>query len=61
MSSSSPRLAREHDLEFHVDCDDVAQHAREERVSVETAARESRYGFFRHLLGEKVEQLTLRG
>ena len=46
------RLAREHDLEFYVDGDDVAEHAREERVSVETAARELRYGFFRHLLGE---------
>ena len=45
-------LAREYDLEFHVDSDDVAEHAREERVSVETAARKSRYGFFRHLLGE---------
>ncbi len=45
-------LAREHDSEFYVDSDDVAQHAHEERVSVETAARESRYGFFRHLLAE---------
>ncbi len=46
------KLAREFDLEFHVDGDDVARHAAEERVSVETAARELRYGFFRHLLGE---------
>ena len=45
------RLAREHDLAFHTDSDDVAQHAAEERVSVEAAARELRYGFFRHLLG----------
>jgi tRNA(Ile)-lysidine synthase len=45
-------LAREHDLEFHADCDDVAQRATEEHISVETAARELRYGFFRHLLGE---------
>ena len=44
-------LAREHELEFHVDHDDVAEHAREEHISVETAARELRYGFFRHLLG----------
>ena len=44
-------LAREHDLEFHVDHDDVAEHAREQRISMETAARELRYGFFRHLLG----------
>ncbi len=46
-------LAREHDLEFHADCDDVAQRATEEHISVETAARELRYGFFRHLLGEE--------
>ena len=46
------QLAREHDLEFYCDSDDVAGHAREEGVSVETAARELRYGFFRHLLGE---------
>ena len=45
-------LAREHDLEFYVDREDVAEFAREHRVSVETAARESRYGFFRNLLGE---------
>jgi tRNA(Ile)-lysidine synthase len=45
-------LAREHGLEFHTDSEDVARSAAEERVSVETAARESRYGFFRHLLGE---------
>jgi tRNA(Ile)-lysidine synthase len=45
-------LARAHDLEFHGDGDDVAQHAAEEHVSLETAARELRYGFFRHLLGE---------
>ena len=44
-------LARAHGLEFLVDSDDVAKHAREERVSVETAARELRYGFFRRLLG----------
>jgi tRNA(Ile)-lysidine synthase len=45
-------LAREHDLEFYVDSAEVADHARRERVSVETAARELRYGFFRYLLGE---------
>jgi tRNA(Ile)-lysidine synthase len=43
-------LAREHDLEFHCDGDDVARHAAEEHVSVEAAARELRYGFFGHLL-----------
>ncbi|MGO9084557.1 MAG: tRNA lysidine(34) synthetase TilS [Candidatus Sulfotelmatobacter sp.] len=45
-------LAREHGLEFYSDSEDVAQHAVEERVSVEAAARELRYGFFRSLLGE---------
>ena len=45
-------LAREFDLEFHCDGDDVAGHAREEGVSLETAARELRYGFFRHLIRE---------
>lgn len=43
-------LAREHGLEFIHDSDDVPQHAAEEHVSVETAARELRYGFFRSLL-----------
>jgi len=53
-------LARSYELEFHVDGDDVGQRAVEGRVSVETAARELRYGFFRHLLGEggEVEALT---
>jgi tRNA(Ile)-lysidine synthase len=45
-------LAREYDLEFLSDSDDVAAHAAEESVSVEAAARELRYGFFRYLLGE---------
>jgi tRNA(Ile)-lysidine synthase len=43
-------LAREHDLEFYTDGDDVAGYAAEEHISVETAARDLRYGFFRHLL-----------
>ncbi len=46
-------LAGEHDLEFHVDSEDVAVRAKEEHISVETAARELRYGFFRYLLGEE--------
>jgi tRNA(Ile)-lysidine synthase len=45
-------LAREHDLEFLSDNDDVAEHASREGVSVEAAARELRYGFFCHLLLE---------
>jgi tRNA(Ile)-lysidine synthase len=45
-------LARDHDLETYSDSDDVAQHAADEHVSVETAARDLRYAFFRHVLGE---------
>jgi tRNA(Ile)-lysidine synthase len=44
-------LARQHDLIFFCDSDDVPQHAAEERMSLETAARELRYGFFHDLLG----------
>jgi tRNA(Ile)-lysidine synthase len=44
-------LARDHGLEFFGDSDDVAQHASQMHVSIEAAARELRYGFFRHLLG----------
>lgn len=43
-------LAREHSLEFTCDSDDVAGHAAAEGISLETAARELRYGFFRSLL-----------
>ena len=49
-------LAREHDLEFYSDYDDVAAQAAHQRISVETAAREFRYGFFRHLLGEDSDE-----
>jgi len=53
-------LAREHDLEFYCDTDDVAGHAVAERISVETAARELRYGFFHFLLGADGEPQGLR-
>jgi tRNA(Ile)-lysidine synthetase-like protein len=46
-------LSRTHDLEFFCDSDDVAQQAAEDHVSVESAARELRYGFFRYLLGSE--------
>jgi tRNA(Ile)-lysidine synthase len=49
-------LAREHDLEFLSDGDDVAEHASRESIGVEAAARELRYGFFRYLLGEGAPQ-----
>jgi len=54
-------LAREHDLEFYTDSDDVAVYAAEERVSVETAARDLRYGFFRYLLGTEGDALNPAG
>ena len=46
-------LAHAHGLEFFSDSDDVAGHAFREGVNVEAAARESRYGFFRYLLGSE--------
>ena len=45
-------LAREYDLEFYADWEDVAEEAAREHISVEAAARDVRYGFFHHLLGE---------
>jgi len=46
------KLAREFDLQFRAVSGDVARHAAEAHVSIEAAARELRYGFFRYLLGE---------
>ena len=43
-------VARSHDLQFFVDGKHVALQAREERISLEAAARELRYGFFRSLI-----------
>jgi tRNA(Ile)-lysidine synthase len=45
-------LARQYDLELHSDRENVAEHAQASRISVETAAHELRYEFFRNLLGE---------
>jgi tRNA(Ile)-lysidine synthase len=44
-------LARVHGLEFFSDSADVAEHASRESLSLEAAARELRYGFFRLFLG----------
>jgi tRNA(Ile)-lysidine synthase len=44
-------LARKQDLQFYCAAGDVAQHAADEHVSIEAAARELRYEFFRKLLG----------
>jgi tRNA(Ile)-lysidine synthase len=51
-------LARQFDLEFFYDSDDVAGHARDEGVSLETAARELRYGFFQSLIEGGPQGLT---
>lgn len=45
-------LARAHKLQLHSAIADVAQHASQAGISIETAARELRYKFFRELLGE---------
>jgi tRNA(Ile)-lysidine synthase len=46
-------LARSHDLEFYFDSGDVAPHAEQHHLSLETAAREMRYAYFSRLLREK--------
>ena len=43
-------LARSLGVEFYCDSDDVAGHAAQEGTSLEAAARELRYGFFRRLI-----------
>jgi tRNA(Ile)-lysidine synthase len=50
-------LARERDLQFISDSDDVAGHAEQEHVSLEAAARDLRYGFFRSLLESESQGL----
>lgn len=48
-------LARAHKLQLHSTVADVAQHALQCGISIETAAREVRYKFFRELLGGDAE------
>ncbi len=45
-------LARRYELEFRCESGDVARYAAEKRLSIETAAREMRYAYFRSLLGD---------
>lgn len=45
-------LARRHKLELRCECGDVAAHAAKKHLSLETAARQMRYGYFRRLLQE---------
>ncbi len=44
------RLAQQHELELHFESGDVASYAAEKHRSLETAAREMRYRYFRRLL-----------
>lgn len=50
-------LARQFDLGFQSESSDVAEHSRVSGVSIETAAREMRYEFFRHQVRD--EQATI--
>ncbi len=52
-------LAREWNLDFLCDGDDTAEHAREQGISLEAAARDLRYGLFRHLIRD-AEKSPLR-
>jgi tRNA(Ile)-lysidine synthase len=45
-------LAQRHKLELRCDSGDVADHAATQRLSLEAAAREMRYAYFRRLLAE---------
>jgi len=45
-------LAQRHELQFHCASGDVARHATEQRLSLETAARNLRYDYFHRLLCE---------
>ncbi len=49
------KLARDFDLDCRAESGDAAAHAADQRLSVEAAARNLRYGFFRRLLGESPE------
>ncbi len=51
-------LAGEHGLRFLVSSGDVPRHARAKGVSMETAGRELRYGYFRSLLGGEVDKIA---
>jgi tRNA(Ile)-lysidine synthase len=46
------KLAGHNQLQFHCASGDVARHAAEKHLSLETAARELRYAYFGRLLGE---------
>ena len=54
------RLAEEHKLDFHFSRGDAPACAAEEKVSLETAARDLRYAFFRELISAgKVNKIAL--
>ena len=45
-------LAGRHELPFHGESGEVARHSAEKHLSIETAARELRYSYFRRMLAE---------
>ena len=47
------QLAHQHKLELHVGSGDVAAHARNQHLSIEAAARQLRYRYFRQLFEEQ--------
>ncbi len=53
-------VARKYGLGFYADEGDAARYAADARLSLEAAARELRYGFFRRFLGEGSEPQELK-
>ena len=47
------QMASEHDLQFHVERGDARQSARQQKISLETAARALRFHFFKTLLEQR--------
>ncbi len=47
------QLARRHQLELHIGRGEVAAHARDQHLSIEAAARQLRYRYFRQLFDEQ--------
>jgi tRNA(Ile)-lysidine synthase len=53
-------LARTHKIQLYSTAADVAQHASDFGISIETAARELRYKFFRQVLGDEITHGSTR-
>jgi tRNA(Ile)-lysidine synthase len=52
------KLAAAHDLEFVCESHDVHDHAQHKKLSLETAAREVRYDFFRRVLDSQLNRVV---